>query len=456
MRIATLSCTLILLSGAATFASEKKPLPYQNDPAIVAKLKALEPGHSLVLPTVKHMADGKSIKAQGRSGPYSRDYTNKMAYAPERQTALYCGGNHGKGRTNDVWEYHLGSNTWHRLQIAVGGDHARHKNMLMFMPRKWRKNPDYQMKEKEKKQFAAAKAFWNKYVILKDGHFITKQDQAPLLVGHTWDTLVYDPNVGRLIQGTGAHCAGSAILHTKFTGMPLAEVKSKLGKNPQGVPYRTMWSFDPVKKQWAQYASADKLARLRGMGATMCYIPDWKKTIFYVSAQNVTPQAHSMVTYDAVNDKWAEVKPNGGKRISTLSLRLKVAPASEQQTAYSPRHKKMLAVLKKDTFCYDIVKNEWSKLNSDIPFTAHDAKTVFSYDSVGDVWLLAAPRNGNFAIFDIKTNKWEKVTPPGPKMPKPPYCVGKGYYDPEHNVFVVQPAYKNQIWVYRHKKRTSK
>jgi hypothetical protein len=39
-------------------------------------------------------------------------------------------------------------------------------------------------------------------------------------------------------------------------------------------------------------------------------------------------------------------------------------------------------------------------------------------------------------------------------MPKPPYCVGKGYYDPTHNVYVVQPAYKQQMWVYRHEKRS--
>jgi hypothetical protein len=324
--------------------------------------------------------------------------------------------------------------------------------MLMFMPNKWSKDPDYKLNEKEQKEFEAAKAFWNEHVILTNGHFVTKQDEAPLLVGHTWDTLVYEPNTRRMIHGTGAHCAGSPILHTKFTGMPLDEVKALLGKNPKGVPYKTMWTFDPVAKKWEHYASESPLAELRGMGAAMCYIPDWKKVIFYVSAQNVVPQAHAMRTYDAANDKWEDLKPNGGKDVATLSIKEKVAPGSEQQTAYSPKHKKLVAVLGKTTYAYDIEKNEWSRLNEGIPFDASDSATIFSYDSAADAFLLADPRNNKLAAFDLAANKWDTVSPKGPGMPKPPYCVGKGYYDPAHNVFVMQSAYTAAMWVYRHKK----
>jgi hypothetical protein len=200
---------VVLFAATVIRSEERKAASYEDDPEIIAKLKNLAAGEALLLPREKHMAGGKPIKAEGRRGPYSRDYTNKMVYAPGRKTALYCGGNHGPGRMNDVWEYHLGSNTWHRLHAAVGGDHARHKNMLMFYPRRLNKDPGYKMTEKEKKQFAAAKAWWKEYVVLKEGHYVTRENEAPLLVGHTWDTLVYEPNVGRLIQGTGAHCAGT-------------------------------------------------------------------------------------------------------------------------------------------------------------------------------------------------------------------------------------------------------
>ncbi len=446
---ALLTCSLLICGLAA--AGEARP-PYADDPATLAKLKALGAGSALSLGRPKIMADGQPLKNAYRGGPYSRDYTNKMVYAPERRTALYAGGNHGKGRTHDVWEYHLGSNAWHRLHPVVGGDHADHKGMLMFMPRKWNKDPNYKLSEKEQKQFDAAKAWWNKYVILKDGHYVTKDREAPLLHGHTWDTLVYEPNVKRLIQGTGAHCAGSPWLHHKFTGMPLAEVKGKLGKNPDGVPYRTMWLFDPVSGKWGQYASEEKLAVLRGMGATMCYIPDWKKIVFYVSAQNVTPNAMEMKTYDAVNEEWEVLKPNGGKSVWDLSLKMKVAPKSEAQTAYSPKHKKMVAVLGPDAFAYDIVKNEWAKLCSDERIKAHDARTIFAYDAIGDVFVLAGPRQKTrFALLDVKTAKWEVVTPKGAEMPRATYGEGKGYYDPAHNVFVMHVHGKG-IWVYRHRK----
>ncbi|HOX04807.1 MAG TPA: hypothetical protein PK280_00280 [Planctomycetota bacterium] len=448
--LSSLALTLAITGARAGEAAPAAP-PYQDDPEVVAKLAALGEGESLVLPPVKHMRDGKAIKGEGRDSPYARDYTNKMVWAPERSTALYAGGNHGAGRTNDVWEFHLGSNTWHCLQRAIGGDHAAHKNMLMFMPNKWAKDPDYKLTDKEQPQLDAAKAFWNEFVVLKDGHFVTKEAEAPLLVGHTWDTLVYEPNVKRMIHGTGAHCAGSPILHTKFTGMPLDEVRAKLGKNPKGVPYKTMWTFDPAAKKWEHYASESPLAELRGMGAAMCYIPDWKKTIFYVSAQNVTPQAHAMVTYDALADKWEELKPNGGKGIAGLSNG-KLAPGSELQTAYSPKHRKMVAVLEKSTYSYDIDKNEWSKLNDDIPFTAMDCNTVFACDTNAGAFLLADPRANAVAAFDPAANKWEKLSPKGSGMPKPPYCTGKGYYDPKFNVFVVQSAYTGSMWVYRHKK----
>jgi len=184
----------------------------------------------------------------------------------------------------------------------------------------------------------------------------------------------------------------------------------------------------------------------------MLYVPDWKKVVYYVAAQNVTPTAAYMRTWDPVKDQWAELKPNGGKSIHELAFGLKVAPTSEQQMAYSPKHRTIVAVLKNSTFAYNIDKNEWTKLNDAIPFGASDAATVFAYDTTADRFLLADPRRNQLAAFDLAANKWETITPAGPGIPKPPYCVGKGYYDPLHNVFVIQPAYSDRIWLYRHKK----
>lgn len=458
-RFTALGAFIIAISlSAGAYGQSTQPAKgaYADDPAVIELLARLKPGSSALLPTVAHVdAAGKPLSGSGRlSNPYARDYTNRMVYAPERQSALYQGGNHGAGRTNDVWEYHLGSNTWHRLFDPEGGDHATYKFTLMFLPRIVAKNPEYQMKDSEKANFEAAKKWWLENVVLVDGHLVTRGG-GPLLVGHTWDTLIYEPNIRRTIQGTGAHCANTPWLHSQFTGMPIEQVNKlmerSLNQQPGVKSYKTMWLFDPAERKWIHYESDSPLAELRGMGATMCYIPCWKKTIFYVAAQNVTPNAFFMRTYDAINDRWEELKPNGGKSISELAVKLKVAPMSEQQTAYSPKHRKMVAVLGADTFIYDIDSNQWSKSEAvnDL-IKAHDASTVFAYDSAGDIFLLCEPRTGKLAGFSLATGKWQSLAPAGDAMPKPPYCVGKGYYDPTHNVLVIQPAYVNRMWVYRH------
>lgn len=448
-RMASALCIGAMAAGILQAAETGSAPPYQDDPAIVKALADLGAGCSLLLPPVRHLRDGQPVSGAGRSGPYARDYTNKMVWAPDRQTALYAGGNHGAGRTNDVWEFHLGSNAWHNLFPAEGGDHARFKWTLMFAPRVFAKTPDYQMNENEQKEWDACKAWWKEHVSLQNGWYLTKGG-GPLLVGHTWDTLVYEPNTRRMIHGTGAYCASAAWIEHKFSGRPLAEVQAELGKTADGTPYRTMWFFDPAGRKWVPYASKSDLADLRGMGATMCYIPDWKKVLFYVAAQNVTPHAFAMRTWDPVKDVWEELRPNGGKGIGELATQAKVAPGSEQQTAYSPKHRTLVAVLKNATYAYSIDRNEWSRLNEAVPFTAHDAATVFAYDSAAGVFLLADPRNDKLAAFDLETNAWQVITPKGPGIPKPPWCVGKGYYDPAHNVFVVQSAYTDRMWVYRH------
>lgn len=452
--MAAMACVALACGSAmaadATAADKKAGPLYQDDPAIVKMLDGLKPGQSLLLPTVKHQRDGKDIDASGRSGPYARDYTTMMVWAPERGTAFYAGGNHGAGRTNDVWEFHLGSNTWHSLFAAEGGDHARFKWTMMFAPRIFGKTPDYKMKPNEEKEFEACKQWWKENVVLKDGVYVTKGG-GTLLHGHTWDTLFYEPLTRRMVQGTGAYCVNAPWLESKFSGRPIDEVKAELGKTADGTPYRTMWTFDPADRQWKPYANKSELAVLRGMGATMTFIPDLKKAVFYVAAENVTPTAAFMVAWDPVADTWEEIKPNGGKSIHELAFSQKVAPTSEQQTAYSPRHRKLVAVLKDTTWAWDIDKNEWSKLNADVPFMAHDAKTVFAYDSAAGVFLLADPKSNKLAAFDPDANKWQVITPEGPGMPKPPYCVGKGYYDPSQNVLVVQSAYSQKMWVYRHK-----
>jgi len=218
-----------------------------------------------------------------------------------------------------------------------------------------------------------------------------------------------------------------------------------------------MWMFDPAKRTWIHYRTDGKRAQLRGMGATMAYLPDLGKTVWYVAAQNVSPHAFEMWLLDAVEDRWTELKPNGGKSIATLVTKDKVAPLAEQQTAYSPRHKKLVAVLEHDTFVYDVAANRWSKVAGDERIYGHDAHSVFAYDEQADAFLLAFPPDGRgkqlrLAAFSLATGRWELIEPNGPAVPAIQYGGYTGYYDPGHHVLVIQGRYCDRVWVYRHGK----
>jgi hypothetical protein len=87
----------------------------------------------------------------------------------------------------------------------------------------------------------------------------------------------------------------------------------------------------------------------------------------------------------------------------------------------------------------------------------HDAKTMFAYDSVSDVFLLTdGNKEGRVAVFSLATNKWELVTPSGDGCPPSDYGAGKywaqpkGYFDPRLNVLVVHGGMTDRVWVYRH------
>jgi len=371
-------------------AKEPSKSIHHDDPEIVALFENLEPNQAVVLPA---SALGEATKAaignNGRyvGGPHTRDYCNKLPYSEDRQTALYVGGSHQTYRPNDAWEYHLGSNTWHMLFPPDGGNHAQLKFTLYFGAlRKLAKDPTAELTEKEQAELAKTRAWWKENAVLKEGVVTTTQG-GPIMPAHTWDGVTYDDQVGRLYWASGAHPGGRPSFHALLTDTPVEEVERQL--HPHRKP---MWSFDPASGKWQEYRTQGPTPEFRGMGATMHYLPDVKKSIYYVAATNVVPQAFEMWLFDAKTDQWEELRPNNGVTIAALALREKVAPLSEQQVAYSPKRRKLVAVLKHDTFVYDVPKNEWAKVSTDDRIFGHDAKSSFVYDAVADEFLLIDPR----------------------------------------------------------------
>lgn len=450
-----MAARLVLTASVVLFGvsqhSRCEERPHRDDPETTRLLEMLAPGASLVLPPVKVHAGDLSMHGMEKSGPGQRDYCNRMVYAPDREAALYAGGNHQvPHRMNDVWEYHLGSNAWHLLYEPDGGNPGKHKAAYFLTSRTLVRDPDRELSDKERQQIADYREWWSRNVVFRNGHLSTTRG-GPIMPAHTWDAFCYDGRAGRLLWGMGVSPAGQLSTHAYFSGTSVESLEAQADST-----YTPMWMFDPAGRRWVHYRTSKPRAALRGMGATMTWLPDVGESIWYVAAQNVSPAAFEMWMFDAVADEWTELKPNGGKSIARLATEENVAPMAEQQTAYSPKHQKMLAVLKHDTFVYDVPENEWNKVATDDRIYGHDAKSVFAYDSSSDTFLLAFLPEGRgkrlqLASFSIATNRWSMIAPDGPEVPEIKYGGYMGYFDPRFNVLVIQGRYSDRMWVYRHR-----
>jgi hypothetical protein len=250
----------------------------------------------------------------------------------------------------------------------------------------------------------------------------------------------------------GVNAAGQLATHAYYTGTPLGELEAQADPG-----YTPMWLFDPVERKWIDHRTDKPCPAFRGMGATLCWLADREEVLWYVAAQNVSPPAYEMWLFDVARDEWTELRPNGGQSIGRLATREKVAPMSEVQTAYSPKHGKLVAVLKNDTFVYDVRAERWSKVVTDGRVYAHDAQSVFAYDGATDTFLLAFPPGGRgkqlaLAAYSLEANRWGLVEPDGPAVPATRFGSYMGYFDERHGVFIVQGRNTDRMWVYRHRR----
>ena len=417
---------------------------YADDAEIVALLEALpaRAARSLPPPTVHNMG---FTGYDSHKGPPGRDYSNAMVFAPERRTALYAGGSHGTYRANDVWEYHLGSNTWQMLFYPVGGNVGSHKAGLFALRR---------MIDRDETPDAETMAAIDAYVAwarehteLRDGLYTTLEG-GPIMPSHQWDGLTYDPRTRQVVWRMGAHQSLSDAAVAYVLEMDEAEVTAQ-----RATDTTPMWTFDPETSRWRWYRHDGETPRssLRGMGTTAIYVPDLCAVVHYAAAQNVTPPAFEMWSHDLAADTWTELHPNGGAAIRQLATADGLAPGSEQQTAYSPVARQIVAVLGSETYTYDIDRNEWAHLLSDERIDAHDARTVFAYDTVNDVFLLFDERHPTrVAALSLETAAWELIEVDGDPFPPPPWGTAFGYFDPAHGVFVIAGARNRGVWVFRY------
>ncbi len=383
---------ILLLFPPVCFSSETPGASAsrcQDLPKITALLKTLkaESGLSLGKPRVKP-DDASKYHSAFKSGPGVRNFCNKMVYAPDRLTALYCGANHNSPhRLNDAWEYHLGSNTWD-LICPPANDYVR-MNKYAQNAKRARDNIA-KKKDVEKNRAYLDEEYprlvkkWYGSCTVKDGYFQGKKTGGPINPRHTWDGLAYDHHTGRLYWALlDVHHTAYAKRYALATGLDPEEVASQIK------PASTMWIFDPKTAHWTRQMGQPPFPRMHGMGGSLLYLPDRRRTIWYIAAQNRSPNDFGMWSYDAKTNVWEELI--GHSALRSMVQKKRIAPGSELQARYSARHGKIVAVLEKGTFIFDVEKNTWSR-GPDCPGFGHDAHSVFAYDTKADTFLLVSKR----------------------------------------------------------------
>ena len=365
-------------------------------PSVAERIRSMPAGTGLLLPVPTVVA----LDADLSKGPPPRDYSNRMVYSSERQTALYLGGGHNNHRRNDVWEYHLATNTWQQLFPSDGGSHKVLNTLLHQVIWKRKEIEANGYSSKQQQVIKATREWWESNAVLNNGR-ITTTYGGPLLPFHTWDAVVFDESVGKLLWAVGGSWLPTGIAQSMVMGESLESVRSQLSSN-----FSNMWTFDPSSQQYGQLEKVPGGPSLRGMGASMVYVADRQKTLYYVAASNVTPNDFGMYWYDARANSWQELRPNGGASIKDLAFVQKESPQAEAQMAYSEKHQLILAVLKNDSFIYDLNANHWERLPVDDRIYGHDARSVPVYDKASGVFLLANPTNELQTIsFNVNTNE---------------------------------------------------
>jgi len=405
------SCVAVLslaVAGVAPAAGPAKVEPVlKPDDALLAKIAALPDNTWLRLPPLKVAGDLKWLRDPDlrRRGPFCRDYSNWMVWAPERKRALYCGGGHNILPWNDVWEYDLASNTWACLSPADSVSPAKPRGQPLA-------------------EFVKTSATFT-------GGVVRAKNGGPLRPAHTWCGLVYHPERRQMLfleVHQGLIFTDKAALAKGF-GLTAEQFQK------QRKPGSYIWAYDAVKKTWDAEVETGVAG---GEGAIMCYLPD-RKTLWIKSARGGT------VLYDPKKKTWTTLAkcPVGYGAVGAYDPNTRTAVVIN---AGRDRTTKKAAFT---THTYSFDTNEWKRAHANAPAGGRDAGCHFHYDTAAKKFVLLTnyvkPR---LWLYDVTANTW---TDPKPKGDVPPGGRLAGYYDPARNVFVNYDS--RSVYVYRCQRR---
>ena len=399
---------LSMFAGAAHSATSESIRPaLASDERVAAALRDLKPNHAVLLGDARVVGDLNDVARKyglHRTGPQGRNFTIKMAWAPERKRALFVGANHAvPHRLNDVWEFDLGALAWVMLYAP---DNSRSYRGL------------------------GADA---SDVTFQDGVLRTKRG-GPASIGHTWWGMTYEPEQRKLL-----------FMNAWLTDFDAAI--TQVGGDPsQRYAGPPLWSFTPQTAQW-ELIKTDPPRPRGAFGAMLEYIPEMKGTLWH--SNNWSMRGDWL--YDSRKNAWTDMKPNADSRDFKDQ-----APGLEQVGYFDPVRRLLVAQRFKDTFHFDPRTAKWRKVRSEPPESeqvpyGHDARTGFYYDPVSGHGLLVNLRASELWAYNPDATAWTQLTPQGDPMPTGNRRLG--YFDPAHNALVVIDDTK--VWAYRYRTRAN-
>jgi hypothetical protein len=225
--------------------------------------------------------------------------------------------------------------------------------------------------------------------------------------------------------------------YAKYTDQDYEQLKRQIRAGT------TMWMLDPDKPRWVRQTGTAPKPKMVGAGGFLQYIPDLGRSVWFVATWY---DDEGMWAYDGVANNWTRLRTNN--RDGFYHWRNGSHPIPEQQVAYSSIHQKLVAVRGTSTHVFDLQTNAWTKVLDDPDLFAHDAHTIFVYDTVNDVFLLAYPdpQKGFLKAYSIDTNRWTDLKPNGAGIFRQGAA---GYFDERHGVFVLY-GLGGATWIYRY------
>ena len=379
------------------------------DKELLAKIEALPDNTWLKLPPAKIGGD-RSWMTGWRSyfllGPRIRSYCPRLAWAPERLRALYCGAGHNVHPWNDVWEYDLAANTW----------------VCLYVPDPLERPPT-SGNEKE------ILNWYRKNYVSRDGVLTTRRG-APVRPAHTWWGLCYDSDKRRMVFWD----AHQGLLYPKqildvdllIKALGL-QVKDRELRRPGGA---CVFTFSPEQAAWKEVFTGAPMAY---EASNLEYLPDRKQ--FWL---------HSGSTYlcDPALSEWKPTVMAGPR------------PVNGGISAYDQDSGSIVDVRGSDAWIYSCVKNAWTKQGV-LPDgdSAISPESVMFFDSTARRFVVitkVAVKDKDLPpvrvlLYDPKADRWSR---PALQGDIPPKSAGAGYYDPARNVTIFCDGLSG-VWVYR-------